>query len=651
VQEADREAGGLALLAAALEDTWLAAAPDDTLRLSHYTDTVGGLRGVLSKRGERGLALLGEGAEAVLPRVFGHLVQLDPETGAATRRRAPLALWSEGSRERRLIEVFSRDAERPEDAVRLLVCDARKGTPTVEVAHEALLREWTRLAEWIRTQREALIRRDEVLRDAVRWDARGRPDHLLPHPELVAEVRGRLAAAGLWEELRQKEPVALFLAQDDPAELGELALRELRRCGQGGGQASLPLLLCLTARGRTWATMRALGERIRAQNPDLAAWLKAGLAEALRLLGQDEALSWHRRRPGIGDLMAALGDDRRGVGRALGRLGLDDRKGVGLTPDGLPDIDWVEVRSAEAGARAYRMARYPVTNAQYLAFTAAEDYRSADWWREGIEAPEPSDPQWDQPNRPRIQVAWVEALAFCRWLAARSRAAGLITAEEVVRLRTESEWELAATGGDGREYPWGDGYRIGWANVDETSGKAGPHNLAQTTAVGLYPQGASSGGLLDMAGNVWDWCLNKYDDPEDTDTQGRDGRSLRGGSWVGGPALARAACRARHDPDFCNLTVGFRLVCACPIDSDTLVTGPSRRPGLQLRRAGSSFSLRSEAGWVCNPTQTIVRSGFEADRARRPPSPALLMAVPSASTRRAPGSCGAAPMSPRSGRD
>jgi hypothetical protein len=99
-------------------------------------------------------------------------------------------------------------------------------------------------------------------------------------------------------------------------------------------------------------------------------------------------------------------------------------------PDGLPDIDWVEMQPQDAegqgtapGAigQARFIARYPVTNAHYRAFTSADDYAGARWWREGYQAPEPAVPQWDQPNRPRIEVAWVEAPAFCRWLTARYR--------------------------------------------------------------------------------------------------------------------------------------------------------------------------------------------------------------------------------------
>jgi hypothetical protein len=515
------------------------------------------------------------------------LIHVDAETGAATRRRVPLDRWPPDSVERRLIEVFSRDADRPRDAVRLLVCGEQGGQATVEVAHEALLREWPRLAVWIRTRREALIRRDEVRRDAARWDERGRPDHLLPHPELLAEVRTRLAAAGLWEDLRREERIAWFLAQDDPADLGGLTLEAFGRHGQDGALAALPLLAGLTRPGRTWETSEALGRWVLEQGPELAAWLRAGLTEALTLLGTEDALSWHRRQPGIGDLLAALGDDR---------------PGVGLRPDGLSAIDWVPVapetlagqapgrvatdrrspgllarigralRGVGRGAigRVERIARYPVTNAQYLAFTQAPDYGNPQWWQ-GMKAPEPLPSPWPQPNRPRVAVAWVEAMAYCRWLSARYRAAGLIAAGDEIRLPTEAEWEGAVRAGTGWEYPWGDGYRVGHANVDETSRKDGPHNQGQTTAVGLYPQGASPSGLLDCAGNVWEWCLNKYADPDDTGPSGDAGRSLRGGSWGSDPASARAVLRNRNFPGVRLDAVGFRLVCASPIP---LHTGP-----------------------------------------------------------------------------
>jgi formylglycine-generating enzyme required for sulfatase activity len=70
--------------------------------------------------------------------------------------------------------------------------------------------------------------------------------------------------------------------------------------------------------------------------------------------------------------------------------------------------------------------------------------------------------------------------------------------------------------------------------------------------VGLYPRAASPDGLLDAAGNIWEWCLNRYAEPDEVDTTGEGDRSLRGGSWGSSPAGA----------------VGFRLVCACPIDSE-----------------------------------------------------------------------------------
>ncbi|MEJ2389456.1 MAG: SUMF1/EgtB/PvdO family nonheme iron enzyme, partial [Chromatiaceae bacterium] len=139
---------------------------------------------------------------------------------------------------------------------------------------------------------------------------------------------------------------------------------------------------------------------------------------------------------------------RAAVGRALGRLGLDDRKGVGLTPDGLPDIDWVEIPGGEFvyqdGERrtceAFRIGRYPITHAQFQAFLDAQDGYSNDRWWAGFEDPDrtPEEASWPIANHPRETVGWFEATAFCAWLSHRL---GLH-----IRLPTEWEWERAARG-------------------------------------------------------------------------------------------------------------------------------------------------------------------------------------------------------------
>jgi hypothetical protein len=223
---------------------------------------------------------------------------------------------------------------------------------------------------------------------------------------------------------------------------------------------------------------------------------------------------------------------RAAVGRALGRLGLDDRKGVGLTPEGLPDIDWVEIPCGEfiyqdgeqRTCETFHISRYPITHAQFQAFLDAEDGYGDDRWWAGFEDPDrtPGEPGWPIANHPRETVSWHEAMAFCDWLSHRLGVA--------IRLPSEWEWERSARGTDGQVYPWGKEYVSGYANINESWGEAGSHNIGQTSAVGIYPQGTSPDGLLDLSGNVWEWCLNEYGNPEKTDRGGSESRVLRGGS-------------------------------------------------------------------------------------------------------------------------
>ncbi len=231
----------------------------------------------------------------------------------------------------------------------------------------------------------------------------------------------------------------------------------------------------------------------------------------------------------------------------------------------LPDIDWVEIPGGDyiyqdgksRTLRTFYMARHSITNVHYQAFIDADGYDDERWWH-GIERTQPQESRWPQATRPCTSVNWYEAVAFSRWLSEQLA--------YTVRLPTEEEWERAARGRDGRTFPWGDVYTTGDANINETWDGAGGQKLEHTTAVGAYPQGASSEGVLDLAGNVCEWCLNKHDHPEEIkpDTSG-DARVLRGGSWYGDPESVRSAERNWNDPGERVDNVGFRLVSSGPI--------------------------------------------------------------------------------------
>ena len=196
----------------------------------------------------------------------------------------------------------------------------------------------------------------------------------------------------------------------------------------------------------------------------------------------------------------------------------------------------------------YYMAKTPVTNAQYATFVQATECRQPT--RRGNSQP-PSAKQ----DHPVVFVSWEDAVAYCQWF---SKGTGLI-----YRLPTEAEWEKAARGVDGRLYPWGNQWDDRRCNTFESG-------LNDTTPVGAYPDGASPYGLLDLVGNVWEWCSTKRDKPYPYDAREDEWhkeylqedvrRALQGGSFCDYRSYARCASRW-FDPHWArSKETGFRMV-------------------------------------------------------------------------------------------
>lgn len=165
-----------------------------------------------------------------------------------------------------------------------------------------------------------------------------------------------------------------------------------------------------------------------------------------------------------------------------------------------------------------------------------------------------------------VYVSSLEAIKFCQWLSTKER--------KRYRLPTEAEWEYAARGNDGRTYPWGEHVGRGdLANFADAntgfpwSDKTVNDGYAETSPVGAFPRGASSFGVEDLAGNVWEWCSDFFEPYKGTERSNPTGpksgaqRVLRGGSWKSRFNSLRAAGRNFNQPAFAANDVGFRLVC------------------------------------------------------------------------------------------
>ncbi|MGD2085782.1 MAG: SUMF1/EgtB/PvdO family nonheme iron enzyme [Candidatus Aminicenantes bacterium] len=211
----------------------------------------------------------------------------------------------------------------------------------------------------------------------------------------------------------------------------------------------------------------------------------------------------------------------------------------------------------------YWMGKTKVTVKQFRAFVKAKNYvtqAETDGWafilnnqwnkRKGANWQDPGFKQDD--NHPVVCVSWNDAAAYCGWLSEKT---GL-----QFKLPTEAQWEMAACGTGDRKYPWGN------QEPDKYLANFGK-NIGKTTPVDSYRQAASPYELLDMAGNVWEWCYDWHSSDYYKNETGNNptgpwtgkNRVMRGGSYYVFASYLRCAYRGNADPSNRYNGVGFRL--------------------------------------------------------------------------------------------
>lgn len=221
---------------------------------------------------------------------------------------------------------------------------------------------------------------------------------------------------------------------------------------------------------------------------------------------------------------------------------------VGGDREATPD----EYPAALLNVPAFALAQTPVTTEEFLRFVETGRAKPRRFWG-GLRPPPGIE------RHPVINVSWADAKAYCDWLAECS--------SKPYRLPTELEWERAASGAEEQRWPWGNEFDPLLANTREAG-------RGKTVTVDAQPEAASPFGVLDLAGNAWEWTSDVFrpypyqstlesELPPLAPGEFEDSRRvLRGGSCMAEAKWSRCSARVRWQPLYIfSGHVGFRVAC------------------------------------------------------------------------------------------
>ncbi len=184
----------------------------------------------------------------------------------------------------------------------------------------------------------------------------------------------------------------------------------------------------------------------------------------------------------------------------------------------------------------YYLGKYPVTVAEFQQFLDETNWDYPESDREIMRRISP------HPDCPATNISWLDAKQFCRWMRKKTG--------KYYSLPSEWEWEMAARGIDGRPYPWG--YQEPTTDIACFHGK--DRQYSTTVPVSTFVKNESSFGCIGMIGNVWEWCVDAFEDP-------RDVHVVRGGAWNSTSEYLNVTSRTIGFPSSNRIdSAGFRLI-------------------------------------------------------------------------------------------
>jgi formylglycine-generating enzyme required for sulfatase activity len=523
----------LPLLAFALQRLWRQYAASGALTRNNY-DKVGGLKGLIEDAAERAL------------RGLAPAEDMPPHSGPPPKRRVDLAASTFvpalaqvnelGSTIRRIAAWTSFSDDQQELLIifeqwRLVIRKGEGGSGTIEVAHEALFREWTRLKGWLEPERARLEALRSLQVDASNWNRNDRDAAFLNHRDKrLVEALELISIEGYRKRLSAPEHDYLAACR---------ATERLARSQKQRVQVLIYALFIGIIAGLVgWINQSYIREQWR--------WY-AVVQPFLQATVRPHVL------PPAAEQSLKPKDNFRECAAENGR-------------DYCPEMVVVPVGSFVMGSPPDETARngnegpqHDVTIARPFAVSKFE--LTFDEWDTCVDygdcEPQVRDAGWGRGRQPMIYVSWNDAQRYVEWL---SRMTG-----KPYRLLTEAEYQYATRAAVKTAYPWGDDVRANGAAMADCNGCGSRWDERQAAPVGSFV--ANSFGLFDMVGNVWQWvedCVHQnYEGAPVDGSAWADGNCNRhvvaGGAWNTGPQTVRAASHNSSSAGYRGDDVGIRV--------------------------------------------------------------------------------------------